>query len=254
MTTVAIIPARGGSKRLPGKNTMDFCGRPLIAWTIIQARACKGIDAVYVTTDSEEIADIAQEYGAIVLMRDDPRESLDETMGGVPGYFAYKKIRKMQLIDAVFHLFPTSPLRKPGDFDKILRIYKGNGRQLINCFTIIKDTYLYKKIDSRLCQNLIQSKGSDYLYNIGGSGIINPRYFESVTNWPETLIAWEDPTTWPAADEFEPIKKPVYYFLLESWQGHEIDYQADFDLCEYFFERYILAEWEAIYERLSKGK
>ena len=254
MNIIAIIPARGGSKRLPGKNIMDFCGRPLIAWTIIQARSCKGIDGIYVTTDSDEIAAVAQEYGAIVFMRDDPRESLDATVGGVPTYFAYKKIRKMQPIDGVFHLFPTSPLRKPEHFDKILQIYKENGRQAVTCFTVIKDFYISKKIDSHTCQQFIQSKKSDYLYDNGGSGMVSPRYFESATNWPETHTIWEDPTTWPLTEELPPNKRPVSYFLHESWQGYEIDYQADFDLCEFFFERYLLAEWEAIYEQLSKGK
>ena len=254
MTTVATIVARGGSKRLPGKNIMDFCGRPLIAWTIIQARACKGIDGVYVTTDSEEIADIAQEYGAIVFMREDPRESFDETTGGVPTYFAYKKIRKIYPIDGVFHLFSTSPLRKPGHFDQLLQIYKENGHQAIDNFVVIKDAYINKKIDSHTCQQLIQSKGNDYLYNIGGSGMVSPRYFESATNWPETHTTWEDPTTWPVRQEMEPVARPVYYFLLEPWQGYEIDYQSDFDICMFFFEHYLLAEWEAIYERLSERK
>ena len=53
MKTICIIPARAGSKRLPGKNTKLFHERPLLAWSIIQARHCKYIEDVYVTTDSE---------------------------------------------------------------------------------------------------------------------------------------------------------------------------------------------------------
>jgi CMP-N-acetylneuraminic acid synthetase len=61
---IAIIPARGGSKGIPKKNIMDFCGKPLIAWTIEQAKDSSLIDDVYVSTDDEEIASISRKYGA----------------------------------------------------------------------------------------------------------------------------------------------------------------------------------------------
>ena len=66
MKTVAFIFARGGSKGLPGKNIKPFGGKPLIAWSIEQALAVKRIERVIVSTDSEEIATVAQEYGAEV--------------------------------------------------------------------------------------------------------------------------------------------------------------------------------------------
>ena len=61
---VAIIPARGGSKRIPRKNIKDFCGKPMITWSIEVAQASKCFDKVIVSTDDQEIADIAHEYGA----------------------------------------------------------------------------------------------------------------------------------------------------------------------------------------------
>ena len=66
LKTICIIPARGGSKGLPGKNLRLFNGKPLIAWPIIAATRCKNIDTVIVTTDSEEIATQAKLFGAIV--------------------------------------------------------------------------------------------------------------------------------------------------------------------------------------------
>ena len=61
---LAIIPARFGSKGLPGKNIRPICGKPLIVWSIIQGLESKYIDEVIVTTDSQEIANIANQYGA----------------------------------------------------------------------------------------------------------------------------------------------------------------------------------------------
>ncbi len=63
---LAIIPARGGSKRLPGKNIMDFQGKPMIAWTIEAALETNLFDEVLVSTDDNEIAEISIHYGAIV--------------------------------------------------------------------------------------------------------------------------------------------------------------------------------------------
>lgn len=63
---VAVIPARGGSCGIPNKNIRDFAGKPLIAWTIEQAKNAKNVDRVIVSTDSEVIADIARNYGAEV--------------------------------------------------------------------------------------------------------------------------------------------------------------------------------------------
>lgn len=63
---IAVIPARGGSKRLPGKNLMLISGKPLIAWTIEAALECQMFDKVIVSTDSEEIAEKALSYGAEV--------------------------------------------------------------------------------------------------------------------------------------------------------------------------------------------
>ena len=63
---IAFIPARGGSKGVPGKNIKEICGKPLIAWTIEAAKKAKGIDRVIVTTDDLAIAAVAQEYGAEV--------------------------------------------------------------------------------------------------------------------------------------------------------------------------------------------
>jgi len=77
---VAIIPARGGSKRIPRKNIKDFYGKPLIAYSIEVALASKLFDKVIVSTDDEEIARIAKEYGAeIPFLR--PKELSDDFTG-----------------------------------------------------------------------------------------------------------------------------------------------------------------------------
>ena len=68
---IALIPARGGSKGLPGKNIKSLCGKPLIAYTIQAALNASGINQVVVTTDSEEIAEISRQYGAEVHLKEE---------------------------------------------------------------------------------------------------------------------------------------------------------------------------------------
>ena len=80
---IAIIPARGGSKRIPRKNIKIFCGKPIIAWPIIAAKESNIFDRVIVSTDDEEIATIAKDFGAEVpFMR--PKELSDDFTGTIP--------------------------------------------------------------------------------------------------------------------------------------------------------------------------
>lgn len=67
MSTIAIIPARGGSKRIPNKNIMDFFGKPMIAWTIEAALSSDCFEKVLVSTDDKKVASVAEAYGADVL-------------------------------------------------------------------------------------------------------------------------------------------------------------------------------------------
>ena len=105
---VAIILARGGSKGIPRKNVMEFHGRPLIAWTILQVIEA-GISEVYVSTDDSEIADVAIEYGAKVIAR--PAELAGDTASSDEGVI--HAINELGLSDGALVVMPqvTSPLR-----------------------------------------------------------------------------------------------------------------------------------------------
>lgn len=80
---LAVIPARGGSKRIPGKNIKQFCGKPMIAWTIEVAQQSGCFDEIVVSTDDIAIADIARQLGAAVPFRRPDRLSDDHT-GTIP--------------------------------------------------------------------------------------------------------------------------------------------------------------------------
>jgi pseudaminic acid cytidylyltransferase len=106
---VAIIPARGGSKRIPRKNIKDFFGKPLIAYSIEVARKSNIFDKVVVSTDDKEIAQIAQKYGAEVIIR--PKELADDYTGTwdvIDHAIEYLK-ENAQEFDFVCTIYATAP-------------------------------------------------------------------------------------------------------------------------------------------------
>lgn len=112
-TFLAIIPARGGSKRLPRKNVLDLAGKPLIAWTIEAALGCSFLDEIMITTDDDDIADVAKKYGANVpFLR--PAELASDTATSfdvINHAVGYYKSKLGKEFDFVVLLQPTSPLR-----------------------------------------------------------------------------------------------------------------------------------------------
>ncbi len=123
MRVLAIIPARGGSKRVPGKNTRDVGGRPLIAWTIEAALGCAIIDRVIVSTDYREIADVAKSFGAeIPFMRPPDLASDDATSADVVAHALQHFSSIGETYDVGVLLQPTSPLRCSDDISTALAL------------------------------------------------------------------------------------------------------------------------------------
>ena len=106
---VAIIPARGGSKRIPRKNIKDFCGKPMIAYSIEAALDSGLFDRVIVSTDDDEITDIAQQYGAEVpFIR--PAELSDDFTATIPVIaHAIKELQKDGPVEIACCIYATAP-------------------------------------------------------------------------------------------------------------------------------------------------
>jgi N-acylneuraminate cytidylyltransferase len=121
--TLAVIAARGGSKGIPHKNLLDLFGKPLIAWTVEQARAARDVDVVAVSSDSDKILEAAEAAGAVGVKRPDDisgdlassesawlhtLEAIDERMG------RFERIVALQA---------TSPIREPADIEAALATF-----------------------------------------------------------------------------------------------------------------------------------
>lgn len=134
---VAVIPARGGSKGIPGKNIAPFCGRPLLAWTIKQARA---LMPVYVSTDCPRIVAVAAENGANIIHR--PRHLAGDEATSESAW-----LHAAQQVDAdlIVGMQATSPVRETRDIAEALALYRAQGLDSLFTACEADDRFLWRE-------------------------------------------------------------------------------------------------------------
>ncbi len=156
MSTFGLIPARGGSKGIPRKNIRAIAGKPLIAWTIEAALRSALLDAVVVSTDDDEIAEVAVRHGALVPFMRPPALAQDGSPGIDPVLHALDQLPHHR---SVLLLQPTSPLRRTADIDRCLQMARQNGLPSVvsvveadshPCWTyrLAEDAALHRYIDA----------------------------------------------------------------------------------------------------------
>ena len=120
---LAIIPARGGSKTIKNKNIISLCGKPLIAYTIVEALKSKNLSNVIVSSDNEEIISVSTKYGAEVPFRRPKKLSSDNSLSIDVIKHSVNKMEKIHNItyDIVVMLQPTTPMRTSKHIDDALK-------------------------------------------------------------------------------------------------------------------------------------
>jgi N-acylneuraminate cytidylyltransferase len=121
---LAVIPARGGSKGIPKKNIKPILGKPLLAWSISAAQASRYIDRTIVSTDSEEIAEVARRWGAEAPFLRPPQFARDDTPD-LPVFahcLAWLEEQEGYEPDLIAHLRPTGPLRTGREIDEAIEL------------------------------------------------------------------------------------------------------------------------------------
>ena len=224
---VAIIPARGGSKGIPRKNVLDFCGKPLIAWTIIQALETPEIDAVYVTSDNQEILSVATQYGARTIER--PADIAGDTATSESAVqHALGVIGSDQ--EAVLMLEVTSPLRKRDDFSRCVRQFRND--QWDSCFAgaLLEDFLIWRNGGDGGLESIN--------YDWKNRGIRQNREPDFVENGsiymfrPEILL-----------NDDNRFGGKLGVFLIDFWQSFELDEPQDWQLVENLFRNYLGEEY-----------
>lgn len=132
---LCIIPARGGSKRIPRKNIRDFCGKPMITWSIAAAQESGLFDHVIVSTDDDKIAEVAESYGTLVPFRRPPELAND--YAGTTEVIAHATqwaLYQSWPVETVCCLYATAPFVRMEDLRAGLSLLKSSDWDF--CFTV----------------------------------------------------------------------------------------------------------------------
>jgi CMP-N,N'-diacetyllegionaminic acid synthase len=144
---LAVIPARGGSKGIPRKNVTLVGGKPLIAWTIEEAKKSRYIDSLILSSEDEEIIRVAKSFGCEVPFVRPQSLSRDETPGIDPVLHA---IKELPGFDYLILLQPTSPFRQVSDIDACLeRCIQKNAPACVSVTETDKSPYWMYELDSQ---------------------------------------------------------------------------------------------------------
>ena len=244
--TAAIIPARGGSIRLPWKNVLPLCGLPLVAWTIIQAKSAHLIDRVYLSTDDDEIEAIGREYGAEIIRRPDWPDA-DLAAGSRPVRHAMKIIKAEHPdFDTVFSLFPTMPLRWPDDIDNIRTEFERRGRAMpLYGISRNYETQIIEDIGDGVWKRTFYSRDPKYLSQTASLSIHSyEQYFDDT--WSEEEGDHDaDYTANYAAGK----KNVTGFYEVPKRPWADTDILADFEFAGLVFEYFILkGRGRAVYD------
>jgi CMP-N,N'-diacetyllegionaminic acid synthase len=220
MKTIAIIPARSGSKGLKDKNIKLLNGKPLIAYTIEAAIMSGMFDEVFVSTDSERYAEIAMEYGANVPFLRSEAQSSDITSSWDVVSEVLKRFRKLGNDFDIFALLqPTSPLRTSNDIVAAFKIMSKRQANAVVavcevdhsplwCNSLPEDGSLCGFLDKELVTKSRQQLKTFFRIN-GALYIVNASYFNSANNIYE---------------------EKCYAYVMEKSKSIDIDDQIDFDI------------------------
>jgi CMP-N,N'-diacetyllegionaminic acid synthase len=217
---LALILARGGSKRLPGKNIRPLAGKPLIAWSIEAARACTAIADVVVSTDDEAIAAVARQFGARVPFLRPPALAADTSTSADAALHALQFLRDVEgaRFDAVILLEPTSPLRASADLPGVADLLARR----------------WDETDAVVTVGRVQLEQPAVMKRMDADGRLAP--------WTEATSPGEPPVAWfpygvayavktEALERHRSFYPPrVLGYTIERWQNYEVDDLFDF-LC-----------------------
>jgi pseudaminic acid cytidylyltransferase len=223
---IAVIPARGGSKRIPRKNIKEFCGKPMIVWSIEAAKSADIFDHIIVSTDDSEIAKIALEHGAKVpFVR--PQELSDDFSGttAVIAHATDWAINQGINVSAVCCIYATAPLIQAEDIKK--------GSEVLE--TELWD-YVFSAsvLDSQVFRSFIVNEQLEV-------EMIFPQYFTTRTqDLPVAMqdaaqFYWGKPSAW--INNKRIFDKHSTCVTIPNWRVRDIDNQDDWCKAEIIFNQ-----------------
>tara|TARA_Y100000996_G_scaffold287574_1_gene227131 strand:- start:4579 stop:5265 length:687 start_codon:yes stop_codon:yes gene_type:complete len=227
MKSVAIILARGGSKGIPNKNIIQFCGKPLMAWTIENCLD-SSVSSVYVSSDNNKILEISKQYGASCIKRPSTISG-DEATSESGWMHAIKIIENIEgEIDWVLAPQVTSPLRTSRDFSRGLALAESGEYDSIFSCSVAEDLFFWEERDGCL-----ESINYDW-HNRQRRQDIPKQYIENGSFYlfrPEIL-----------RQNNNRFGGKIGFLEMDFWKMFEIDSEEDMRMCSSLMQEYVITE------------
>ena len=224
---LALIPARGGSKGIKKKNIKLLFGKPLIAWTIDQAKKSEYLNKIIVTTEDEEIGEISRSWGADIIKR--PKELAKDESPTIDAIFHTLEVLKSENYnpDIIILLQPTSPLRTTKDIDNAMELFLNT-----NCESVVSVCEL--KHSPYWCFEI--EKG--YLKSLFGDEYLRRRRQDLENVYmPNGAMYISTPENLRKYKGFYCLRTIPY--IMPPERGIDIDNEVDFMLAELLTKRYV---------------
>ena len=227
MNIHSIIPARGGSKGIRNKNIIDFCGKPLIAWTVEQCLSSKYVSHVWVTSNSQEILDVAEKYGAKTIRR--PDDISGDLAGSESAWMhAIEVIQKYTEVDLVLAPQVTSPLREVKDIDNAIELFQKEKYDSMFSASMAEDLFFWEEsstgVDSGNYDYKNRKRRQDFKEQIIENGsfyLFKPEVIQSNDNR---------------------FGGKVGFSKMEFWKMFEIDNAEDLRMCSALMKEFLIKE------------
>jgi len=223
MQTVAIIPARSGSKGLENKNMYPILEKPLIQWSFEQMKETKELDNIFVTTDDSKVMDLARAFDINIIKR--PKNLSSDTSTSESALIhALNEIKNNYLIspDIIVFLQATSPLRKIDDIKNAIQFFIDKNADSLFSATVISDLTIWNNTKDNW-----ESLNFDY-QNRKRRQDMPLNFIENGSIYifkPEILI-----------NHGNRLGGKIVSYLMEFWQTWEIDTKDEVDLVEYYLK------------------
>lgn len=224
MKTLAIIPARGGSKGIPRKNLQLIGGIPLVGHAIIQAQKCPRIDTVLVSTEDDEIAQTARSFGAETMGRldefihDNSIQEVDRLLRWTVLQLEERSIRH----DVITLLYPTAPLRDVESIDAAIRMVTEEGYD--SALSLYEDsTYLWER------------RGDEAAPVNYDPALRGPRQKETWNQWAENKAVYAMQRDL-LVDTGCRLGGRIGSVIMPKWRSVDVDSPDDLELCRALYE------------------
>ena len=222
-TFLAIIPARGGSKRLPRKNILNLCGKPLISWSIEAGLKSKYIDKVVVSSDDTEILNISNEFKVQVIKR--PNELASDTSTSFD--VVQHAIDNLESYEYILLLQPTSPLRNENHIDKAIEILEEKNADAVISVCEMNHNPLWSNtlddslsMEGFISNNLLNNRSQDLKKYYRLNGAIYLCKTDKLLKEKSFFL-----------------KKNIFAYVMNSNNSIDIDRKEDFELASLYLSQ-----------------